>query len=202
MGIIKVIDIRAVNQFTGAFSFLSNFYLHPIVINDITYRSSEHAYQSAKFVKGTIERTAVMNCITPFQAKREADRIIAKLNKYQPESAEPADKADRIAILTPDWEKKNKLIAMNFVLRVKFAPEVEFPGGIRVQSEMAELLLKTDTAPLFEGNWWHDNYWGSCEPKARATRVKTSPCRLECSKPGENHLGKLLMAIRKDLRSE
>ena len=190
MGILKVIDIGEVKQFTGAFGFLSNFYLLPIVINDITYRSSEHAYQAAKLVKGTIERTAVMNCITPFQAKKEANRIVAKLNKYQPESAEPADKADRIAILTPDWEKR-KLGIMNFVLRTKFAPG----------SEMAELLLKTGIRPLLEGNYWHDNYWGSCEPRFQRTD-RTSRCTSTCAKPGTNHLGRLLMAIREDLRSE
>jgi len=191
MGIIKTIDIRTVEQFAGAYHFLSNFYVTPIIINDITYRTSEHAYQAAKFLKDTEERNHILSFAEPGQAKREANRIVAKLNRYQPESAEPADKADRIAILTPDWEKR-KLGIMNFVLRTKFAPG----------SEMAELLLKIGIAPLLEGNWWHDNYWGSCERKARATKVKVSPCKPECAKPGENHLGRLLMTIRKDLRTE
>jgi len=190
MGITKVIEIGTIGQFGGAYHFMSNFYVTPIIIKDITYRTSEHAYQAAKFLKDTEERNHVLSFTEPGQAKREANKIVAKLNKYQPESAEPADKADRIAILTPDWENR-KMSIMNFVLQTKFAPG----------SEMAELLLKTGSRPLLEGNWWHDNYWGSCEPKARRTR-KTSPCKTECATLGKNHLGRLLMAIRKDLRTE
>ena len=44
--------------------------------------------------------------------------------------------------------------------------------------ELAQLLIDTDGHELIEGNWWRDFYWGVCNGK------------------GENHLGKLIMAIR------
>ncbi len=39
-------------------------------------------------------------------------------------------------------------------------------------------LLATGDAELVEDNWWNDTYWGVCNGR------------------GENHLGKILMAVR------
>lgn len=44
------------------------------------------------------------------------------------------------------------------------------------------LLLSSGTEKLVEGNWWGDKFWGQCPVG-----------------DGENHLGKLLMQIRKEL---
>lgn len=44
------------------------------------------------------------------------------------------------------------------------------------------LLLSTDNEYLVEGNNWHDTFWGICDGR------------------GQNHLGKLLMQIREELR--
>jgi|TARA_R110000824_G_scaffold140016_6_gene305561 ribA/ribD-fused uncharacterized protein len=178
MSIIKSI---AINQFNGAFHFLSNFYLTPIVIEDITYASSEHAYQAKKFLKGTAERESVIAMDTPSGAKREADRITKKLLLPQ------ADEADRAAILTPDWQQRKATFMMR-ILNVKFAPG----------SELAELLAKTDKLHLLEGNYWHDNVWGSCEPRFRP-RNRSITCSDACLGRGENGLGKILMAIRHSL---
>ena len=43
-------------------------------------------------------------------------------------------------------------------------------------------LLATGDAELIEGNYWHDTFWGMCNGK------------------GENHLGRLLMEVRSELR--
>ncbi len=51
-------------------------------------------------------------------------------------------------------------------------------------SHLAQCLLNTEDAMLTEGNYWGDRFWGVYEGK------------------GENHLGKLLMMIRKDLRKK
>jgi hypothetical protein len=51
-------------------------------------------------------------------------------------------------------------------------------------SGMAQLLLDTDDAILIEGNWWGDTYWGVSDTTGQ----------------GENHLGKLLMERRDELR--
>jgi ribA/ribD-fused uncharacterized protein len=46
---------------------------------------------------------------------------------------------------------------------------------------LSDLLVGTAPAELIEGNWWGDVYWGQCRGY------------------GENHLGRLLMAIRAEL---
>jgi predicted NAD-dependent protein-ADP-ribosyltransferase YbiA (DUF1768 family) len=54
--------------------------------------------------------------------------------------------------------------------------------------ELREKLLATGDAWLEEGNHWHDNFWGVCH------------C-IDCQdEMGWNHLGKLLMKIRADIR--
>lgn len=72
--------------------------------------------------------------------------------------------------LRPDWDSK-KLEFMNWAVREKFK-----------DSNLAELLLSTGDQELIEGNWWRDFYWGVCNGK------------------GENHLGKILMTVRDELR--
>eukprot|EP00766_Chilomastix_caulleryi_P006801 gnl/Chilomastix_caulleri/928.p1 GENE.gnl/Chilomastix_caulleri/928~~gnl/Chilomastix_caulleri/928.p1 ORF type:complete len:72 (+),score=16.91 gnl/Chilomastix_caulleri/928:250-465(+) len=54
--------------------------------------------------------------------------------------------------------------------------------------ELKKLLLKTGNAKLVEGNTWHDNFWGDC---------RCGKCK---GKQGENHLGKMLMALREKLK--
>lgn len=51
-------------------------------------------------------------------------------------------------------------------------------------TELRELLLATNDALLIEGNTWGDTYWGVCNGK------------------GENNLGKILMKVREEIRSD
>ena len=48
--------------------------------------------------------------------------------------------------------------------------------------ELKKKLLDTGDQELIEGNYWNDTFWGVCEGK------------------GQNHLGKILMQIREELR--
>lgn len=81
-----------------------------------------------------------------------------------------AKRMGRSVNLRKDWEQI-KLSVMREGLRQKFS----IPG-------LRDMLLETYDAELIEGNWWHDTYWGVCNGV------------------GENHLGKLLMEIREELR--
>lgn len=75
--------------------------------------------------------------------------------------------------LRSDWEQVKTSIMVG-LLEQKFAPG----------SDLATALIDTSPSILLEGNTWHDNYWGSCT------------CR-DCKyMPGQNMLGKLLMARR------
>ena len=73
--------------------------------------------------------------------------------------------------LRSDWESI-KLSVMEDLLRQKFT---DYP-------DLKQKLLATGDQELIEGNTWNDTYWGVCNSK------------------GENHLGKLLMKIRAELR--
>ena len=73
--------------------------------------------------------------------------------------------------LRSDWNDA-KLTVMEDLLRQKFA---ELGLGMK--------LLSSGDAELVEGNWWHDSFWGVCNGI------------------GENHLGRLLMKIRTELKS-
>ncbi len=77
--------------------------------------------------------------------------------------------------LRTGWDEK-KLEVMNWAVRQKFKEET-----------LAELLLSTEDQELIEGTWWHDKFWGIC--------VCT-----KCAGKGENHLGKILMEVREELK--
>jgi hypothetical protein len=54
-------------------------------------------------------------------------------------------------------------------------------------------LLDTGDAYLEETNWWHDNFWGVCTCQKCASVLAFAEWRL-------NHLGKIIMKIRNELR--
>jgi ribA/ribD-fused uncharacterized protein len=83
-----------------------------------------------------------------------------------------AKRAGRMIPLRPDWDRV-KLPIMRRLVRLKF-----FGNG-----HLAILLLATEPAELIEGNTWGDTYWGVCNGK------------------GRNHLGKLLMSVRSELKA-
>jgi len=76
-------------------------------------------------------------------------------------------------ILRDDWNEVKLRLMTNFI-RQKFA----------FGSELAQMLIDTENEELIEGSWWGDKYWGVCNGK------------------GENHLGKILMARRLELKIE
>lgn len=85
-------------------------------------------------------------------------------------TAGDSKKLGRKIVLRSDWESI-KLDVMEQILRLKFA-----------QADFKRALLNTGDEELVEGNWWNDTFWGICKGK------------------GQNHLGKLLMKIRKELK--
>lgn len=86
--------------------------------------------------------------------------------------ASDAKKRGRKVTMRDDWEKV-KLGIMEQLLRQKFADQ-----------NLKKLLLDTGEEQLIEGNWWGDTFWGVCRGE------------------GFNHLGRILMRIRADLKKE
>lgn len=74
--------------------------------------------------------------------------------------------------LRSDWEHI-KLRIMNELVFQKFD-----------NHELKQKLLDTYPLELIEGNWWGDKFWGVCNGE------------------GHNHLGKILMNKRNQLRSQ
>lgn len=72
--------------------------------------------------------------------------------------------------LRKDWDSK-KLEYMNWAVREKFKDET-----------LKELILLTNDQEIIEENYWGDTFWGVCKGK------------------GQNHLGKILMKVRDELR--
>lgn len=71
-----------------------------------------------------------------------------------------------------DWDVIKNMV-MHECCLVKFSSE-----------PFRRLLLSTGEAELIEGNHWGDRYWGVCRGV------------------GDNHLGRILMRIRHDLRTQ
>ncbi len=103
-----------------------------------------------------------------------------KDRRYVQEASTPAiaKKRGREIKVRPDWDNV-KLEMMELGLRLKF----------NQNPDLAQQLLDTGDQMLYEGNTWGDRYWGV--DLAALDRGEIV---------GENHLGKLLMKIRKELK--
>ena len=106
-----------------------------------------------------------------FQAQKTTDPTLRA--QFVGISANEAKKLGRQVELRPDWNEV-KVGLMEQIVRAKF-PQNE---------DLAMLLLATGDSTLVEGNAWNDVFWG----------VSLSTGR------GENHLGRILMKIREELR--
>lgn len=57
----------------GKYGFLSNFYIAPMVINGITFKTNEHFFQSQKF-KGKLQELYIVGLETPAETAKEGKR--------------------------------------------------------------------------------------------------------------------------------
>ncbi len=82
-----------------------------------------------------------------------------------------AKKFGQQATMRKDWEVL-KLMVMRAIVSAKFEQN----------PELRRRLLATGDEQLVEGNWWNDTFWGVYNGE------------------GENHLGRILMEVREELR--
>ncbi len=98
--------------------------------------------------------------------------------KFQSMKAGEAKSWGKTLTLRSDWHIM-KLSIMEALVRQKFTTRLD----------LMRKLLSTGDAHLLEGNTWHDNYWGKCF------------CAHCLAGTGfANHLGVILMDVRKDLK--
>jgi len=129
-----------------------------------------------------IEGMTYPNVENAFQAMKTLDEKERFLFTSRDPDEEPAEltpgqakRAGRKLTLRPDWEDV-KFEVMEQCLRKKFSLE-----------PFNKLLAITGEYYLLEGNLHHDNIWGSCS------------CQYCIDVKGQNHLGRLLMKIRKEI---
>ena len=154
-----------INSFTGRYAFLSNFYPCKIEFQGITYPSTEHYYVAMK-VK---DDQQINGRFYPVADVREMISKVATPGQVK--------RFGRTLKLRKDWDDV-KFGYMEWCLREKFK-----------DAKLQEMLLQTGDEELIEGNYWHDNVFGSCT------------CE-KCGNKGENNLGKLLMKIRSEIKGE
>ncbi len=98
-------------------------------------------------------------------------------------AAKTLDAAKRKAIATVPTPGAVKRLGRSLVLRedwdtIKLDVMRDLVGQKFEHPDLRALLLATGDEELIEGNTWGDVFWGVCRGK------------------GENHLGKILMAVR------
>lgn len=107
------------------------------------------------------------------EAAFQSAKLVDKNERLQFTDMSPneAKKLGRVVALRKDWEDV-KLNIMYEIVKAKFTQN----EGLTIR------LLETGDALLEEGNHWGDRYWGTVNGI------------------GENHLGKILMRVRAELR--
>lgn len=107
------------------------------------------------------------------EAAFHAQKDPARSKEFTKLNPSEAKRLGRRVKLRKDWEQvKNNI--MYEIVTEKF----------RQNLELAKRLLDTGDNILVEGNTWNDTYWGICNGR------------------GKNHLGQILMRVRKELRQE
>lgn len=107
-----------------------------------------------------------------FQAAKSLDDKVR--DKFTTIEPNEAKKLGREIELRPDWEQV-KIGIMYDILKAKFS-----------DPKMCQMLLSTENCYLIEGNDWGDTFWGYNIKKGF----------------GFNHLGRLLMKLRLEIRLE
>lgn len=107
-----------------------------------------------------------------YQAAKTLDLLKRRMIRRAVNAATAKKLGRLLTPLRPNWNTA-KLEVMETLVREKFTRH----------HDLGKLLLLTGYEELIEGNYWGDTFWGVCNGK------------------GQNHLGKILMRVRAELRS-
>jgi ribA/ribD-fused uncharacterized protein len=161
-----------VKGFFGDYQFLSNFWPCHVILDGISYKSVELAYQASKWKAGA-DREYFTRC-TSLQSI-EYNRTRIGINAIaQTGSGASVDGGTHVSApngYAPDEWNTVKISIMRSLLEQKF--------DAKMNPELRAQLLATGTKHLEEMNWWGDTFWGTNKEGK-----------------GENMLGRLLMEVR------
>ena len=116
---------------------------------------------------------AYYNAEAAYQAQKCADP--AQREQFAKLYSDESKRFGRSIVVREDWDEI-KIDVMKQVVRAKFEQN----------PRLAKMLIGTRDIPLLEGNTWHDVFWG--------VDLKTGE--------GENHLGTILMQLRKEFKEK
>jgi GTP cyclohydrolase II len=119
-----------IKGFFGDYRFLSNFSKANIELDGVTYRSTECAYQAAKWKPEN--RDYFVNCSN--------EEAITYNHQHEPNGFSPEA-----------WDEM-KLEVMHYLIEQKFDKQLN--------PENYSRLLETGDKYLEETNWWNDTFWG------------------------------------------
>jgi ribA/ribD-fused uncharacterized protein len=122
----------------------------------------------------TVEHGYQYARMTTDEGREAVMRVRLGPDRWRETSPGEAKRARRRHSTRHDWDQVKVGIMLD-LLRIKFDPN---------HPELRALLLATGDAELIEGNAWGDNFWGVANGW------------------GENHLGRLLMQVRNETRSQ
>lgn len=134
-------------SFSGEFAFLSNMFpcsvvlkkeqqkeFPNVIMNDIEFKSSEHAYQYFKS-NDPLYKMEILNATTPEKAKRIGSIQNMLRNNFK---------------IRDDWDTY-KIDVMKCVVFLKFQ-----------QNEQLKNKLLNVEGNIVENNYWNDTFWGVC----------------------------------------
>lgn len=121
------------------------------------------------------------------------DGITYPTNEHFFQAMKTLDQEEREKIAAADTPGKAKRLGRNVQLRADWEQiKVDvMRTGLMLKftdANLAQKLIDTGDEELIEGNWWCDQFWGSCN------------CSKHIRTPGRNVLGMLLMELRKELQ--
>lgn len=153
------------------YGYYSNFSPYSVVIEGIKYQTVEHYFQSQKFTDSWY-RELIKNANTPGIARLLAHQEIGGGYKWRTDLNPYIQKSiDQEIKWIENWENI-KLDIMYVGIYAKFTQHLD----------LQQKLLDTGNAEIAE-NSPRDNYWG-----------------IGKNRDGQNHLGRLLMKLRDELR--
>lgn len=131
--------VNPIVRFEDDFFFLSNFYELPVKLGNLTFGSTEAAFQGCKYKASLADQ-------------RTQYEFLEDMIQANPSQSKKLGK--RLSIDVDKWESI-KVRCMREVVKAKFDQH----DDLRLK------LIETGAALLVEGNTWGDKFWGRCDGK-------------------------------------
>ncbi len=165
--------MERIESFSGPYRFLSNFWPISVKLVGTIYAKCPEYPQGLSFSDGLI-----YNSVEHAYQAAKSDNPFDWEEIQKLETPGKAKKYGSNLKVRFDWNPQTKIDVMTNLVTQKFW----FKEPLLTQK-----LLQTGNAELIEGNTWNDTFWGQ-------TKEKDQPWT------GENHLGKILMQVRRELQ--